>query len=46
MKIVREDPQLAYSKGDICAVIQHDLGTIAPDIVEQVEHNVNRFVPY
>jgi hypothetical protein len=44
--IVRKDPQLAYRKGEIHAVIQHDLGTVSPDIVEQLEHNADRFVPY
>ena len=45
-KIVREDPQLAYREGEIHAVIQHDLGTVSPNIVEQVEHDADRFVPY
>ena len=45
-QIVREDPQLAYRKGEIHAVIQHDFGTVSPDIVEQVEHDPDRFVPY
>lgn len=43
---MREDVQLADRKGDIYAVIQHDFGTVSPDIVEQVEHDPDRFVPY
>ena len=42
---MREDLQLAYRKGDIYAVIQDDFGTVSPDIVEQVEHDTDRFVP-
>jgi hypothetical protein len=27
-------------------VIQHDFGTVSPNIIEQVEHDADRFVPY
>jgi len=43
---VRENLHLAYRKGDIYAVIQHYFGAVSPDIVEQVEHDTDGFVPY
>jgi hypothetical protein len=43
---VPEYLQVAYRKGDIYAVITHDFGFVSPDIVEQVEHDPDGFVPY
>ena len=43
---MRENLRLTYRKGDLYAVIQHNLGTVSPDIIEQVEHDADRFVPY
>ena len=37
---------LCYRKGYIYAVIQHNFGLVSPDIVEQVEHDADRIVPY
>ena len=43
---MRKDLHLAYWKGDIYAVVRHDFGAVSPDIVEQVKHDPDRFVPY
>jgi hypothetical protein len=45
-KNVRGDLHVTYRKGDIYAVITHDFGFVSPDIIEQVEHDLDGFVPY
>ena len=41
-----ENLHLTYRKGDFQAVIQHNFGAVSPDVIEQVEHDTDSFVPY
>ena len=44
--MVWENLHLTHRKSDFQTVIQHNFGTISPDVIEQVEHDVDSFVPY